>query len=73
MLHQADTLVPIFPTSVCSSHHAGVEVGELLFNGVRIPDAHFIEERSRHGPETVRGHLVLTVAEPPQRGIDGVF
>src|SRR3546814_5191789 len=40
---------------------------------VRVPDAHFIEQRCRHGAEAMRGHFLLAVAKTAQRLIDRIF
>lgn len=61
VLHHSDPLIPIFSPRVGAAHRAGIELGELLFDSIGIPESHLVEQRRGHGPKAVRGHLLLAV------------
>jgi len=40
-----------------------ITVGKCTLNRVGMPFAAFVEQRGRHGPKTMRGHLIAGVAQ----------
>ena len=63
----------VFATGIGASDAVVLHVGQLAFDGIRVPDAHFVEQGRRHHPEAVGRHFLLGIAHPAQRDRDRVF
>jgi len=71
-LHHPAPLDQALRPVVRGSHLVPLRVGELQFDEIGMP-ALFVEQRRCHGSESVTGHFVVGVAQPPQRRVHGVL
>src|SRR3546814_10059072 len=55
--------IPVLTTRVGAPDRVGLNMGELPFDRIGIPDAHLVEQGRRHGAEAMCGHFILCVAE----------
>lgn len=54
-------------------HLIGIHMRELALDRIGVPLARFVQQRGRHSPEPVGGHLVRGIAEPPETLVHGVL
>lgn len=73
ILHHRHAFAPMLAAHIGAPDIIAFDVAQLLFNGIRMPFAAFVEQGRRHGPEAMRSHLVLLEAHPAKRCIERVI